>query len=192
MRQLGMPNTPSETEHQINEQLGSSDTLEGNPPQIRTPHRDTLLEVVSSASYEVKDIRIPHQDTACSVTQEPHLFNQIPILMPIWIRARAKYHCLIERRWRNFFKVLRVKKLHSRLLDPPRKARVRTRMQKVRRNDVSEGLIEMSWKVMRTGVLLSFDFALALAIVLNSWIDFGAWIGSENWITSRLTKSEEK
>ena len=83
MRQLGMPNTPSETEHQINEQLGSSDTLEGNPPQIRTPHRDTLLEVVSSASYEVKDIRIPHQDTACSVTQEPHLFNQIPILMPI-------------------------------------------------------------------------------------------------------------
>jgi hypothetical protein len=37
MRQLGMPNTPSETEHQANEQLGSSDTLEGNPPQLQNP-----------------------------------------------------------------------------------------------------------------------------------------------------------
>jgi hypothetical protein len=41
MRQLGMPNTPSETEHQANEKLGNSDTLEGNPDLILPPNQNS-------------------------------------------------------------------------------------------------------------------------------------------------------
>jgi hypothetical protein len=40
MRQLGMPNTPSEIEHLANEQIGNSDTLEGNPDLILPPNQN--------------------------------------------------------------------------------------------------------------------------------------------------------
>jgi hypothetical protein len=112
--------------------------------------------------------------------------------MSIWIRARAKYHRLIERRLRNFFATLIVKKLQNSLLDPPKRVRVRTRMRRVRRTDVSEGFIDIAQKVMRRRGFLNFGFGLALVFALKSRIDFGAGIGRESWITSRLTEVEGK